>query len=236
MGQVKNISIATGVALALSATACGQLSRQPTEREQTAAVGGLAGGASGAVIGSMAGSAVAGGLFGIPLGAVAGYYVGDQLASREDSMRSRIDEQEREIERLRRENERFRREEDRPATRSQLQQPQESRGMAQANIQSEQNITNSQTAGDQQSRSGPGVAVQTQSFSEVLSTNRSELRQVQQKLNELGFNAGHVDGIWGPNTQAAVRNFQQSKGLQATGTLDEKTANALGIEKAANGK
>lgn len=235
MGQLKNISVASGLALALSAAGCGQLSKQPTEREQTAAVGGLAGGASGAIIGSMAGSAVAGGLFGIPLGAVAGYYVGDQLASREDSMRSRMDEQEREIERLRRENERFRREEDRPATRSQLQKPQESRGMAQANIQSEENITNSQPAGDQQSRSDPGVAA-PQSGSEAVSISGSELRQVQQKLNDLGFNAGHVDGMWGPNTQAAVKNFQQSKGLQATGTLDKKTANALGVENATKRK
>ena len=81
-----------------------------TQREQTAAVGGLAGGATGAIIGSMAGGAVAGGLFGIPIGAVAGYYVGDQMA-REDRMeQARLDEREQELGRLRRENERLRQE------------------------------------------------------------------------------------------------------------------------------
>jgi peptidoglycan hydrolase-like protein with peptidoglycan-binding domain len=56
------------------------------------------------------------------------------------------------------------------------------------------------------------------------------MRQVQQKLNDLGYNAGQVDGIWGPNTKSAITNFQHSKGLQATGRLDENTANALGLK------
>jgi peptidoglycan hydrolase-like protein with peptidoglycan-binding domain len=33
-----------------------------------------------------------------------------------------------------------------------------------------------------------------------------------------------VDGFWGPNTQAAIRNFQDSRGLNVTGRIDEKTA------------
>jgi peptidoglycan hydrolase-like protein with peptidoglycan-binding domain len=31
-------------------------------------------------------------------------------------------------------------------------------------------------------------------------------------------------------TQAAVKNFQQAKNIQATGRLDEQTLNALDIE------
>ena len=61
--------------LLIGSASCAPLSRPVTQREQTAAVGGLAGGATGAIIGSMAGGAVAGGLFGIPIGAVAGYFV-----------------------------------------------------------------------------------------------------------------------------------------------------------------
>lgn len=38
----------------------------------------------------------------------------------------------------------------------------------------------------------------------------SNVRILQQALNELGFNAGTVDGVFGPNTAAAVRRFQSS--------------------------
>jgi hypothetical protein len=244
----KQISMAVALLMVFS-SGCASLSREPTERERTAALGGLAGGAAGAIIGSFAGSAVAGGLFGIPLGAVAGYYIGDQMASRDETSRSRADEREQELDRLRRENERLRRE-DRPAT-SGLQQREQARPMAQGTIQSEQNITDRQAAGAQESaaqqrqaqtqtqredtsRSAqqPTSAMQQQprAASQRVSLDRDELRHVQRKLKEMGYDAGKVDGIWGPNTQAAVRNFQQSKGLQPTGTLDQETARALGID------
>jgi peptidoglycan hydrolase-like protein with peptidoglycan-binding domain len=57
-----------------------------------------------------------------------------------------------------------------------------------------------------------------------------DIREVQKKLNEEGFRAGSVDGQWGPQTQAAIKNFQQSKGLEATGRLDEKTLDELGVD------
>ena len=244
MTSVKSISTAAVLAVAVGSAGCGQnlLSGPPTAREQTAAMGGLAGGATGAIIGSLAGGAVAGGLFGIPLGAVAGYYLGDQLASQERAAQSRTEEQDMELDRLRRENERLRREEDRPAT-SQLQQGQESRSSAQATIRSEENSTSSQPSTAQQDRSAtqqesmrnqqgmadsqpaqPGMA-----GSKQMTLSRTELRQVQQKLNDTGFDAGQVDGMWGPNTQAALRNFQQARGLEATGRPNEQTLNALGI-------
>jgi hypothetical protein len=56
----------------------------------------------------MTGSALAGGLFGIPIGAVAGYYIGDRIAQNNREEQARIEDREREIERLRRENERLR--------------------------------------------------------------------------------------------------------------------------------
>ena len=82
-------------------------------REQTAAAGGLAGGATGAIIESFAGGAVTGGLFGMPMGALAGYYVGDQMAREERIEQARLEDREAEIERLRRENERLRRQQER---------------------------------------------------------------------------------------------------------------------------
>lgn len=56
-----------------------------------------------------------------------------------------------------------------------------------------------------------------------------QVMELQQRLNKQGFSSGHVDGIWGPDTSAAVMNFQARNGLQATGQLDQKTLKALGI-------
>jgi surface antigen len=54
--------------------------------------------------------------------------------------------------------------------------------------------------------------------------------KVQQRLRDLGFYVrDNIDGQWGPNTSAAVRNFQRSKGLNASGQLDSATLAALDI-------
>lgn len=49
----------------------------------------------------------------------------------------------------------------------------------------------------------------------------------QGRLRNLGVYFGNVDGEAGPALQAALRRFQQSKGLEVTGELDEATADAL---------
>lgn len=56
------------------------------------------------------------------------------------------------------------------------------------------------------------------------------IQQIQKKLNDQGFNAGPVDGKFGPKTQAALRKFQQAQGFQATGQMDPQTMAALGIQ------
>jgi surface antigen len=54
--------------------------------------------------------------------------------------------------------------------------------------------------------------------------------KVQQRLRALGFYVrDNIDGQWGPNTSAAVRNFQRSKGLNASGQLDSTTLAALDV-------
>jgi sporulation protein YlmC with PRC-barrel domain len=57
-----------------------------------------------------------------------------------------------------------------------------------------------------------------------------QIRKIQQKLNQEGFHAGQVDGKWSSETQAAIKNFQQTKGIKATGQLDERTLDQLGLE------
>ncbi|MCQ4256253.1 MULTISPECIES: peptidoglycan-binding domain-containing protein [Stutzerimonas stutzeri subgroup] len=47
------------------------------------------------------------------------------------------------------------------------------------------------------------------------------VRAVQQKLNELGYNAGQADGLMGRGTRAAIIAFQQDRGLATTGVADQ---------------
>jgi peptidoglycan hydrolase-like protein with peptidoglycan-binding domain len=46
---------------------------------------------------------------------------------------------------------------------------------------------------------------------------------MQTQLTELGAYSGMVDGIWGPESDAAIAAFQEREGLPATGRLDEQT-------------
>lgn len=54
--------------------------------------------------------------------------------------------------------------------------------------------------------------------------------KVQQRLRDLGFYVrDNIDGQWGPNTATALRNFQRSRHLDATGQLDSPTMAALDL-------
>jgi len=53
-------------------------------------------------------------------------------------------------------------------------------------------------------------------------------RSIQQALNDNGYNVA-VDGIWGPNTESALRQFQASRNLPQTGSADSQTLAALGV-------
>lgn len=55
------------------------------------------------------------------------------------------------------------------------------------------------------------------------------LRKVQERLQAVGFSPGTLDGGLGAQTRSALRGFQQSKGLRATGEPDEQTLDTLGV-------
>ena len=61
------------------------------------------------------------------------------------------------------------------------------------------------------------------------SPRRDLVRQVQERLQTVGFNPGTIDGSMGPQTHQALRWYQNAQGLRATGDLDEPTLNALGM-------
>jgi peptidoglycan hydrolase-like protein with peptidoglycan-binding domain len=58
------------------------------------------------------------------------------------------------------------------------------------------------------------------------------VRQVQERLRQTGAYQGRVDGVWGPDSQAALDRFQQSRGLQVTGQLNPATVTTLGLNAA----
>ncbi|MDH4267528.1 MAG: peptidoglycan-binding protein [Deltaproteobacteria bacterium] len=53
---------------------------------------------------------------------------------------------------------------------------------------------------------------------------------VQQRLKNLGFECGQVDGVVGPQTQEAIRAFQAKHKLEETGELNEATREKLKSE------
>lgn len=55
-----------------------------------------------------------------------------------------------------------------------------------------------------------------------------DVANLQQQLANLGYNVGPIDGKFGPQTAAAVRAFQQDKGLSVDGIVGPQTTGALG--------
>ena len=54
-----------------------------------------------------------------------------------------------------------------------------------------------------------------------------QIRMAQKHLKEAGFDPGPIDGQFGQKTAQAVREYQRSNGLPATGRLDEPTKELL---------
>lgn len=58
-------------------------------------------------------------------------------------------------------------------------------------------------------------------------TRGKDVSELQLRLGSLGFDAGRVDGIFGPSTQLAVRDFQRNAGLVADDVCGPETVQAL---------
>lgn len=57
----------------------------------------------------------------------------------------------------------------------------------------------------------------------------SQVRLLQERLTDKGFYPGLIDGIYGPQTQSAVRQFQRENNFFADGVASSGTLTALGI-------
>lgn len=55
----------------------------------------------------------------------------------------------------------------------------------------------------------------------------SNISGVQQRLENLGFDPGPIDGAYGPGTRAALFRFQNARGIKATGLADKDTRREL---------
>ena len=68
-----------------------------------------------------------------------------------------------------------------------------------------------------------------------LGSRGEEVRKIQTKLKNWGYYSGAVDGIYGTQTQKAVRYFQQKNGLTVDGIAGPKTLAAMGITSTSSG-
>jgi hypothetical protein len=60
-------------------------------------------------------------------------------------------------------------------------------------------------------------------------TRGPRVRAVQKALREQSYHPGPLDGVYGPQTASAVRDFQAAHGLVADGEVGPLTAKALGV-------
>lgn len=52
---------------------------------------------------------------------------------------------------------------------------------------------------------------------------------IQDRLRQAGVYGGQNDGVWGPESQAALERFQQTRNLQVSGQLNQATVATLGL-------
>jgi peptidoglycan hydrolase-like protein with peptidoglycan-binding domain len=58
----------------------------------------------------------------------------------------------------------------------------------------------------------------------------ANVKKAQQSLQSKGYYKGQIDGLMGPATRSAIRQYQKAEHLHVTGTLDNQTASKLGVQ------
>ncbi len=61
----------------------------------------------------------------------------------------------------------------------------------------------------------------------VHSRSQEEVKAIQNTLKRQGFSPGPVDGVFGPKTIKALKQFQKNQKLRVTGRIDAETAKHL---------
>ena len=71
------------------------------------------------------------------------------------------------------------------------------------------------------------VCVDAPAAEAALKLDRAARRQIQERLQAAGFDAGGADGLFGPRTRAAIRQWQESRAAPATGYLNRLAVDTL---------
>jgi Putative peptidoglycan binding domain len=61
------------------------------------------------------------------------------------------------------------------------------------------------------------------------------VREAQQALKDKGYDPGPVDGVQGPKTREALRDYQQKENLNENGQLGPETMDHLGVKSGGSG-
>lgn len=100
--------------------------------------------------------------------------------------------------------------------------PSDRSGTSQTGTQTDKSGTSGSSMGTQTDKSGS-------MGSQSMSQSSSQVRRVQEALKSEGHDPGPIDGVMGPRTQAALRQYQREENLKETGRLDQDTMNKLGV-------
>jgi Putative peptidoglycan binding domain len=90
--------------------------------------------------------------------------------------------------------------------------------------------TDNESVGDKMDRAWDKTRAKTREMTDKVTGDdrdhgraSADVRSAQQALQDRGFDPGPIDGVMGPRTGAAVRDFQQKENLTVTGQLDAET-------------
>jgi lipid-binding SYLF domain-containing protein len=72
-------------------------------------------------------------------------------------------------------------------------------------------------------------AVSAKKAEPVATSKKTDIMQAQKSLQEKGFYNGSIDGVIGPMTRKAIREFQKAENLPVNGQLNEQTTAKLGV-------
>jgi peptidoglycan hydrolase-like protein with peptidoglycan-binding domain len=61
---------------------------------------------------------------------------------------------------------------------------------------------------------------------------RAQIENVQEALEQKGYDPGPIDGTMEAQTRQAIRSFQQANNLEVTGVVDAETARLLEVKEA----
>lgn len=87
-----------------------------------------------------------------------------------------------------------------------------------------------QQRSDMQSGSSVSTIEPAAGASDMKKLDSIQVRDLQQTLDTRGFSPGPIDGILGPQTRSAIREFQQANGLPVTGNPTSDTLAQLGVD------